>query len=59
MALRGTSRELTAIAEGGSQRTVWAANDAVMMLTGQAEIVCQGEALQVELPKVEREAEVF
>jgi len=59
MALRGTSRELTAIAEGGSQRTVWAANDAVMMLTGPAEIVCQGEALQVELPKVEREAEVF
>ena len=59
MALRGTSRELTAIAEGGSQRTVWAANDAVMMLTGPAEIVCQGETLQVELPKVEREAEVF
>ncbi|HEX9199465.1 MAG TPA: diaminopimelate epimerase [Acidobacteriaceae bacterium] len=59
MALRGTARELTAIAEGGAQRTVWPANDAVMMLTGPAEIVCQGQALQVDLPKVEREAEVF
>jgi diaminopimelate epimerase len=44
MFLRGTNRELTAIAEGGSQRTVWPANDAVMRLTGPAEIVCQGEA---------------
>lgn len=48
MALRGTARALTAIAEGGSQRTVWSANYAVMLLTGPAEIVCQGEALQVE-----------
>ena len=43
MALRGTARELTAIAEGGSQHTVWPTNDAVMRLTGPAEIVCQGE----------------
>ena len=44
MFLRGTNRELTALAEGGSQRTVWPANDAVMRLTGPAEIVCQGAA---------------
>jgi diaminopimelate epimerase len=44
MALRGVDRELTAIAEGGSQRTVWPAGDAVMRLTGPAEIVCRGEA---------------
>jgi len=44
MALKGTARELTAIAEGGSQRTVWPADDAVMLLTGPAEIVCKGEA---------------
>jgi diaminopimelate epimerase len=44
MALRGAARELTAIAEGGEQRTVWPANDAAMLLTGPAEIVCQGEA---------------
>ena len=56
MALRGTARELKAIAEGGAQRTVWPANDAVMLLTGPAEIVCQGEALQVEAAKVEVEA---
>jgi diaminopimelate epimerase len=48
MFLRGTARELTAIAEGGSQRTVWPANDAAMRLTGPAEIVCRGEAFQVE-----------
>ena len=48
MALRGTARELTALAEGGEQKTVWPANDAVMRLTGPAEIVCQGEAFQVE-----------
>ena len=50
MFMRGTARELTAIAEGGSQRTVWPANDAVMRLTGPAEIVCQGEVFQVEPP---------
>jgi diaminopimelate epimerase len=43
MALRGTDRELTAVAEGGSQRTIWAANDAAMRLIGPAEIVCRGE----------------
>lgn len=48
MALRGTARELTAIAEGGLQRTVWPTNDAVMKLTGPAEIICQGKALQVD-----------
>jgi diaminopimelate epimerase len=44
MVLRGTSRELTAIAEGGAQRTVWSTDDVEMMLTGPAEIVCQGKA---------------
>jgi diaminopimelate epimerase len=53
MALRGTARELTAIAEGGTQRTLWPANDAVMHLTGPAEIVCRGEAF----PEPERKAE--
>ncbi len=46
MALRATARELTAIAEGGSQKTVWPANDAAMLLTGPSEIVCQGTAFQ-------------
>jgi diaminopimelate epimerase len=44
MVLKGTARELTAFAEGGSQRTVWPANDAQMLLTGPAEIVCTGDA---------------
>ena len=43
MALRGVDRELTAIAEGGSQRTVWPSSDAVMRLIGPAEIICRGE----------------
>ena len=43
MVLRGTERELTAIAEGGAQRTVWPTNDAVMRLMGPAEIICRGE----------------
>jgi diaminopimelate epimerase len=43
MVLSGVDRELTALAEGGAQRTVWAANDAVMLLTGPAEIICRGE----------------
>jgi len=46
MTLRGAARSLTAIAEGGAQRTVWPANQAEMLLTGPAEIVCTGEALQ-------------
>jgi diaminopimelate epimerase len=44
MALYGAARELTAIAEGGAQRVVWAANSEPMMLTGPAEILCTGEA---------------
>src|ERR1700722_6703343 len=44
MALRGTYRSLTAIAEGGTQHTLWPANGAVMRLTGPAEILCEGEA---------------
>jgi diaminopimelate epimerase len=43
MVLRDTARELTAIAEGGPQRTVWPDNTAVMHLTGPAEIICTGE----------------
>jgi diaminopimelate epimerase len=45
--LRDTARELTAVAEGGPQRVIWPAKDAQMMLTGPAEIVCKGEALQI------------
>jgi diaminopimelate epimerase len=43
MALRGVDRELAAVAEGGTQRTVWPSGDAVMRLTGPAEIICVGE----------------
>jgi diaminopimelate epimerase len=43
MALRGVERSLTAIAEGGEQQTIWPAADAVMRLTGPAEIICRGE----------------
>ena len=43
MALHGANRELRAIALGGAQRVVWPANDAPMMLTGPAEIICTGE----------------
>jgi diaminopimelate epimerase len=45
MVLRGVDRELTAVAEGGAQRTVWPSGDAVMRLTGPAEIICVGEVL--------------
>ena len=48
ISLRGVARELTAIAEGGAQRTVWTTAEAPMLLTGPAEIVCRGEALQVQ-----------
>ena len=47
MALRGAARELTAVAEGGAQRVVWPANDAEMLLTGPAEIICTGEVAAV------------
>ena len=43
MVMAGVERSLTALAEGGPQRTVWPANDQVMQLTGPAEIVCVGE----------------
>lgn len=43
MALRGVDRALNAIAEGGAQQTIWASNDAVMRLTGPAEIICTGK----------------
>jgi len=45
IAIKGAARELTAVAEGGAQRVVWPANEAQMMLTGPAEIICVGEAL--------------
>jgi diaminopimelate epimerase len=44
MVLRDADRELTAVAEGGEQDTMWPDNDAVMLLTGPAEIICRGEA---------------
>jgi diaminopimelate epimerase len=56
MSLRGTSRELRAIAEGGAQRTVWPAADSEMLLTGPAEIVCRGEALQQQPEHIPAEA---
>lgn len=43
MVLRDVKRELTAAAEGGSQRVAWPGMDAVMRLIGPAEIICQGE----------------
>jgi diaminopimelate epimerase len=47
IALREANRELTAIAQGGSQRIVWPANDQPMMLTGPAEIICTGQAWEL------------
>ncbi|HEY5211557.1 MAG TPA: diaminopimelate epimerase [Acidobacteriaceae bacterium] len=43
MVLRNTSRELSAIAQGGTQQVVWPTNDSEMFLTGPAEIICTGE----------------
>jgi len=43
MSLRNTARELTAIAEGGPQRTNWPDTHLPMLLTGPAEIICTGE----------------
>ena len=40
--LRGAAPELTAIAEGGAQTVRWTGKDAEMMLTGPAEILCEG-----------------
>ncbi len=44
IALRGTARELVAVAQGGAQRVSWPEDAAPMMLTGPAEIVCRGTA---------------
>jgi diaminopimelate epimerase len=44
MVLQGVARELSAMAPGGAQRVVWPANDAEMLLTGPAQIICAGEA---------------
>ena len=43
MFLYNTSRELTAIAEGGTQQVVWPTNTSEMLITGPAEIICTGE----------------
>jgi diaminopimelate epimerase len=43
MTLRGVARALSAVAEGGAQQVMWPSSDVEMMLTGPAEIVCQGE----------------
>ncbi len=42
--LRDAARELSAIAEGGTQQVVWPTNASEMLLTGPAEIICTGEA---------------
>ena len=42
--LRGVGRQLTATAPGGSQSVVWSEDNAEMLLTGPAAIVCTGEA---------------
>ncbi len=44
MELRGASRKLSAIAEGGSQQVNWPDKQSEMKLTGPAEIICHGEA---------------
>lgn len=44
IALAGAARELTAVAPGGAQEVRWPENRQQMMLTGPAEILCQGEA---------------
>ena len=43
MVLGNTARELTAIAQGGTQQVVWPTNNSEMLLTGPAEIICTGE----------------
>ncbi len=42
----GASRDLTVVAEGGSQHVLWAAPDADLLLTGPAEILCSGQAFR-------------
>ncbi len=41
--LHNAARELSAIAEGGTQQVVWPTNASEMLLTGPAEIICTGE----------------
>jgi diaminopimelate epimerase len=43
MFLHETARELSAIAQGGTQQVVWPTNTSEMLLTGPAEIICTGE----------------
>jgi diaminopimelate epimerase len=43
MFLHNTARELSAIAEGGTQQIIWPTNTSEMLLTGPAEIICTGE----------------
>ena len=44
MVLAGAGRELTAMAPGGAQAVRWPDDRAEMLLTGPAEIVCEGTA---------------
>ena len=43
MVLRGTAREVSATAPGGTQQVAWPDDRAEMLLTGPAQIVCTGE----------------
>lgn len=42
----GASRDLTVHAEGGPQHVFWPADDAELLLTGPAELLCTGEAFR-------------
>ena len=53
--LRGAARQLRAFAEGGSQDVRWDGPDEQMMLTGPAEIVCEGRAFLPSRPPTEPE----
>ena len=44
IALRGAARALQATAPGGTQQVLWPTDDAEMLLTGPAEMICSGEA---------------
>ncbi len=44
IALRGCARSLTASSIGGPQQVSWPGDDAPMLLTGPAEIICTGQA---------------
>jgi diaminopimelate epimerase len=43
MFLHNTARELSAVAQGGTQQVIWPTNTSEMLLTGPAEIICTGE----------------